>query len=98
MLSNQEKQPLLNQKIQNNIDIIYNDRLNFSTLEFNYLMEYCGFTTLEKNIFKMRQNGRSNVDISVVLNISISSVNRSVRAIKGKVRRCIAQFYKIKQK
>ena len=82
----------------NNFDIEFNNKLNFTTLEFNYLLEYSGFTTTEKNVFKLRQNGRSNIDISVILNISLSSVNRAVRSVKGKIKRCIIQYYKMKQR
>lgn len=92
----QKQQPQHNLSENRKFDIEFNNKLNFTTLEFDYLLEYSGFTNLEKNVFKLRQNGRSNVEISIILNKSLSTINRTVKQVKIKVKRCINQYYKMK--
>lgn len=71
--------------------IKFDPRLNFTTLDYNCLMEHCGFTPLEKKIFTLRQNGKTNIEIGVILNENDGVINRTVKKIKDKIKRYIAQ-------
>lgn len=77
-------------------DIEYSNKLNFTKYEFDYLMEYAGLTIREKKIFKLRQHGKTNIEISVLLVVSLSTVNKDIRKIKKKILKTIEQYSKLK--
>lgn len=78
-------------------DIEYSNKLNFTKYEFDYLMEYAGLTIREKKIFKLRQCGKTNIEISILLVVSLSTVNKDIKKIKKKILKTISQYNKLKR-
>ncbi len=64
---------------------------DFVQSEYDYLMQNCRFNERngERQIFEMRCEGCSIVEISMKLNLSIPTVNRRIAAIKRKIMRVI---------
>ena len=64
---------------------------DFVQSEYDYLLKNCRFNERngEKQIFEMRCAGRSIVEISMKLNLSVPTVNRRIAAIKRKIMRVI---------
>lgn len=70
----------------------YNNKLNFSKLEFDIYKKYCGFTEFESKVFELRQQGYTNTRIEVMLNVSKSKLDRAVKEIKRKIKKVILQY------
>lgn len=64
---------------------------DFVQSEYDYLLQNCRFNERngERQIFEMRCEGCSIVEISMKLNLSIPTVNRRIVAIKRKIMRVI---------
>lgn len=73
------------------LNIDYNEKLNFTKIEYDYLCKYCGFTDIEIRIFELRQRGVNNIKISLMLDLSQSTVNRNIAKIKKKIKKTILQ-------
>lgn len=73
------------------INIDFNKKLNFTTIEYEYLCKYCGFTDVELKVFEMRQRGMNNIRISLMLRLSQSTINRHISKIKKKIKKTILQ-------
>ena len=81
-----------NEKCLNKILLEYNDKLNFSKLEFDIYKKYCGFTEFENKVFELRQQGYTNTRIEVILGVSKSKLDRSIKEIKRKIKKVILQY------
>lgn len=57
----------------------------FTKAECDKLREECNFTPDERAVFDLRSSARSIVEISMTMNISESTVNRRIHAIKKKI-------------
>lgn len=91
MLKQEQSQSNQNKR-KNKRKIEYSEKLNFTKYDFDYLMEYAGFTLREKKIFKLRQFGKTNTDISIILDVSLSTVNKEIKKIKKKIIKTIEQY------
>lgn len=69
----------------------FNKKLNFSKLEYDFFLENAGFTKEEIDVFELRQLGYNNLKIQLMLNISSSTVDRTVKKIKKKIIKVISQ-------
>ena len=58
---------------------------NFTEPELKVLREYCNFTESEMNYFNLRSKGLSNVQISMEMNVSESTVSVLARKVKDKI-------------
>lgn len=88
-MSSMWRHPMLQNEKCLNID--YNEKLNFTKIEYDYLCKYCGFTDIEIRIFELRQRGVNNIKISLMLDLSQSTVNRNIAKIKKKIKKTILQ-------
>lgn len=57
----------------------------FTKAECDKLREECNFTPDERAVFDLRSAAHSIVEISMEMNISESTVNRRIHAIKKKI-------------
>lgn len=64
---------------------------DFVQSEYDYLLQNCRFNERngERQIFEMRCDGCSIVEISMKLHMSIATVNRRISSIKRKIMRAI---------
>lgn len=62
--------------------IIYHE---FTEPECERFRSLCNFTDEERKVFDMRVKGRSNVDISMRLNMSVRTVERRIHSVKRKI-------------
>lgn len=62
-----------------------NLRIEFTEPECEKLRTLCNFTKDELNIFDLRVSDHSIVEISQMLHISESNVNRKIKNIKNKI-------------
>ena len=83
---------LQNEKCVKNILLEYNEKLNFSKLEYDIYRKFCGFTEFENKVFELRQQGYSNIKIEIMLNVSSSTVDRTIKEIKRKIKKVILQY------
>lgn len=61
----------------------------FTEPECEHLRRWCNFTDEERAVFDMRVKGRSIVETCMALNMSESTVNRRVAAVKKKIVRVL---------
>ena len=64
---------------------------DFLQSEYEYLLKNCRFNERngEREIFEMRCDGCSIVEISMKTNLSVPTVNRRIASIKRKITRAI---------
>lgn len=62
---------------------------DFTKPELDVFRELCNFTDDERTYFEMRARDKSNVQISMELNVSLSKVDTLVRKVKSKILRVI---------
>lgn len=62
-------------------------RFDFSSAEYKQLIELCPFTDDELIIIDMRRRGKSNVQISMELNIAERTVSKYIKSIAKKIRK-----------
>lgn len=60
-------------------------KFDFSYAEYQRFIEQCPFTDDELQIFDMRRKGKSNIQISMALNISDRTVARRIKSITRKI-------------
>lgn len=61
----------------------------FTEPECEHLRKMCNFTEEERAVFDMRVKGRSIIETCLALNMSESTVNRRVAAVKKKIVRVL---------
>ena len=61
------------------------NKFDFSPAEYTHFLEVCPFSEEEKKIFDLRRRGKSDIEISFALNISLSTVARRIRSITRKI-------------
>ena len=69
-----------------------NLKKQFTKLECDRFREVCNFTPDELEVFELRIQNKSNLEISYRLNISESTVYRRLRNIKRKISKVLAQI------
>lgn len=62
---------------------------DFTVPELNRFRELCNFTPDELEYFELRSKGRSNVEISLVMNVSESKVSKLAKKVKSKIIRIV---------
>lgn len=67
-------------------------RLDYNKAEYEFLLENCGFTDRQKEIFALKRRGFSEIQISMYedknfhyLPASTSTVKREIRRIRNKI-------------
>ena len=65
------------------------NKFDFTRTEYEYFLAECPFTDEEKQVFDLRRNGKSIVQISFELNMSESTVSRRIKSITKKVKKVI---------
>ena len=62
---------------------------DFTVPELNMFRELCNFTPQELEYFNLRSQGKSNVQISMEMNVSESQVSKLARKVKSKMLRVL---------
>ena len=62
---------------------------DFTVPELQMLRELCNFTELEHKYFNLRSKNYSNVQISLALHISESTVSKIAKRVKSKIKRVL---------
>lgn len=62
---------------------------DFTEPELDVFRKLCNFTDDERTYFEMRAKDKSNVQISMAMNVSISKVDTLARKVKSKILRVI---------
>lgn len=62
---------------------------DFTIPELNMLRELCNFTPQELEYFNLRSKCKSNIQISMEMNVSESQVSKLARKVKAKIKRII---------
>jgi len=60
-------------------------KLDFNKSEYEYFLENCNFTDRQKEILDLRRSGKSIIEITFITNLSESTINREIKAIKRKI-------------
>ena len=53
-------------------------KLDFNKHEYEYILENCNFTDRQRQIFELRRNGKSIVEISFIIPASTRTVDREI--------------------
>lgn len=62
---------------------------DFTKPELDILLSLCNFTYDERQYFNLRSQGKSNVQISMEMNVSESKVSTLARKVKTKIKRVL---------
>lgn len=62
---------------------------DFTEPELDVFRKLCNFTDDERIYFEMRAKDKSNIQISMTMNVSISKVDTLARKVKSKILRVI---------
>ena len=62
---------------------------DFTKPELDFFREQCNFTEDELEYFNLRSSGKSNVEISLAMNVSESKVSKLARKVKSKMLRVL---------
>ena len=62
---------------------------DFTVPELNMFRELCNFTDSELEYFNLRARDKSNVEISIEMNISEPQVSKLARRVKDKMKRVL---------
>lgn len=62
---------------------------DFTKPEIEYLLDRCNFTEDEERYFLLRTRDKSNVQISLEMNISETQVSRLAKRVKNKIKRIL---------
>ena len=62
---------------------------DFTKPELDHFRELCNFTEDEREYFELRASGKSNVQISMEMNVSESKVSKLARKVKSKMFRVL---------
>ena len=60
---------------------------DYTKPELNHFLENCNFTDMEKQYFELKSKDRTNVQISLEMNISEQQVSKLARRVKNKINR-----------
>lgn len=63
---------------------------DFTEPELDVFRKLCNFTDDERTYFEMRAKDKSNVQISMAMNVSISTVANIAKRVKKKILKIIA--------
>lgn len=62
---------------------------DFTVPELNVFRELCNFSEDELEYFNLRAKRKSNVQISIAMNVSESQVSKLAKRVKNKIKRII---------
>lgn len=62
---------------------------DFTVPELDKLRELCNFTSDELRFFNLRAKDKSNVEISLDMNVSLAQVSKLAKRVKNKVIRIV---------
>lgn len=62
---------------------------DFTVPELNTLRELCNFTPEELSYFNLRAQDKSNVQVSMEMNISEAQVSKLAKRVKSKIKRVL---------
>lgn len=62
---------------------------DFTVPELDKLRELCNFTSDELRFFNLRAKDKSNVEISLDMNVSLAQVSKLAKRVKNKIIRII---------
>ena len=62
---------------------------DFTVPELDKLRELCNFTTDELRFFNLRAKDKSNVEISLDMNVSMAQVSKLAKRVKNKIIRIV---------
>ena len=62
---------------------------DFTVPELNMFRELCNFTPDELEYFNLRSKYKSNVEISLIMNVSESQVSKLAKRVKSKILRVV---------
>ena len=62
---------------------------DFVEPELQYLRDNCNFSDQELEYFNLRAKRKSNVQISIAMNVSESQVSKLAKRVKNKIKRII---------
>lgn len=60
-------------------------KFDFSSAEYKHFLDVCPFTDDELKIIDMRRHNKSNVEISMALNIAERTVSKYIKSIVKKI-------------
>lgn len=60
-------------------------KFDFTLKEYEYFCRECMFSELQEEILRMKIKDKSNIQISMELNISTSTLTREIKKIKKKI-------------
>lgn len=93
MKQKQKKLPKENHKVQKGEELLKEKskklKLDFTKKEYEYILENCFFSDLQKEILLDRLKGKSIIAISIEQDLSIETINRQIRKIKNKILKII---------
>lgn len=61
----------------------------FVKSELDYFRAECNFTDTEREYFELRAKDKSNVQCSMIMNVSESQINRIAKRVKVKIMKVI---------
>lgn len=61
------------------------NKFDFSYDEYQRFLERCPFSEEERQILEMRRKGMPNVQISMELNIGVSTITKRIKSISKKI-------------
>lgn len=61
------------------------NKFDFSYDEYQRFLERCPFSAEERQILEMRRKGMPNVQISMELNIGVSTITKRIKSISKKI-------------
>lgn len=62
---------------------------DFTVPELDKLRELCNFTSDELRFFNLRAKDKSNVEISLDMNVSLAQVSKLAKRVKNKIIRIV---------
>ena len=62
---------------------------DFTVPELDKLRELCNFTSDELRFFNLRAKDKSNVEISLAMNVSLAQVSKLAKRVKNKIIRIV---------
>lgn len=60
-------------------------KLDFTKKEYEYILENCFLSDIQKEILEDRLYGKTIVEISFLRGMSVDNVNKQIRKIKNKI-------------
>jgi DNA-binding NarL/FixJ family response regulator len=62
-------------------------KFEFSRAECDRLLQDCGFSRLEQEVFERRRRGESTVEMAMALHVSEATIQRKIKSAAKKIMR-----------